>query len=152
ELYQSVAKGVHGRLESAVRRGPETLEGAALSPLMETTLFSFPDVDLAVAEVGAGPPIIFLHGYTCTHDLWHESMSSLSRDHRCVAYDLRGHGDSSSPGTGYGVQDHAEDLLRIMDALKIPSACLVGFAMGGGIALSAALNRPDRVNRLVLVS
>jgi 3-oxoadipate enol-lactonase len=69
-----------------------------------------------------------------------------------VAYDLRGHGGSSSPATGYGVQDHTGDLLRVMDALELPSAVLIGMSMGGGIALSAALSNPDRVARLVLAS
>src|SRR6185369_2580039 len=130
ELYQSVAKRVHGRLECPVR--PEFERRSGMSPVMNTTLFSFQDVDLAVAEAGSGPPVIFIHGYTNTHDLWHESMSSLSKEFRVVAYDIRGHGDSSSPATGYGIQDHTGDLLNIMDVLQIPAACLVGFAMGGG--------------------
>src|SRR5512140_3835702 len=119
---------------------------------MDTRLLSFEDVDLLVSEQGGGPAIIFIHGYTCDHDLWHEAMAHFSRDHRCVAYDLRGHGGSSSPATGYGVQDHTRDLLRIMDAMRIPAASVVGFSMGGGIALSAALNHADRIERLVLAS
>jgi 3-oxoadipate enol-lactonase len=123
-----------------------------MSTLMDTQLLSFEDVDLAVLDTGSGPPLVFIHGYTCTRDMWRESINGFSSSHRCVAYDIRGHGGSSTPATGYGVQDHTQDLIRVMDALNIPLACLVGFAMGGGIAFSAALNHPDRVSRLVLVS
>jgi pimeloyl-ACP methyl ester carboxylesterase len=123
-----------------------------MGAVMDTRLLSFEDVDLAVLEQGNGPPMVFIHGYTCTHDLWRESLAAFSGSHRCVAYDLRGHGRSSTPATGYGIQDHTADLVRVMDALNIPLACLVGFAMGGGIALSAALNHPGRVSRLVLAS
>jgi 3-oxoadipate enol-lactonase len=123
-----------------------------MNAVTETTLLSFEDVDLLVAERGQGAPLIFIHGYTNDHDLWHESMAAFSRDHRCVAYDVRGHGGSSSPSTGYGVQDHTDDLLRVMDSLKIAAASLIGLSMGGGIALSAVLAHPERVDRLVLAS
>ena len=119
---------------------------------MKTSLASFPDVDLAIAEDGEGPPLLFVHGYCCDQDLWHEQVTICSRSFRCVVYDLRGHGGSSSPPTGYGIQNHVEDLLRVMDTLSIRQAHLVGLSMGGGIALSAALNHPDRVESLVLVS
>src|SRR5262245_35070994 len=123
-----------------------------MSIIMETRLLSFEDVDIAVLDSGSGPPLVFIHGYTGTHDTWRESLNCFAGSHRCVAYDIRGQGGSSTPATGYGVQDHTRDLIRVMDALEIPSACLIVFDMGGGIALSAALNRPDRVGRLVLVS
>jgi pimeloyl-ACP methyl ester carboxylesterase len=115
-------------------------------------LLSFADVDIEVVEKGQGPTLIFLHGYTMDHELWHEQFTYFSSSYRCVAYDLRGHGGSSSPLTGYGIQDHTNDLMSVMDSLGIRSACLVGLSMGGGIALSAALNHPERVWRLVLAS
>jgi 3-oxoadipate enol-lactonase len=123
-----------------------------MNAVTETTLLSFEDVDLLVAMRGQGSPLIFIHGYTNDHDLWHESMAAFSREYRCVAYDVRGHGGSSSPMTGYGVHDHTDDLLRVMDSLEIPKASLIGLSMGGGIALSAALAHPERVDRLVLAS
>lgn len=119
---------------------------------MEISLLSFEDVDIEVALDGSGPPLVFIHGYACTHDLWRQQFTHFSSAWRCVAYDLRGHGGSSAPATGYGIQDHTRDVLRVMDSLQIPSACLIGMSMGGGIALSAALDHPGRVNRLVLAS
>lgn len=115
-------------------------------------LLSFTDVDLYVESAGSGDPVVFLHGYTTDHELWHEQVAVLSPAHRCVTYDLRGHGQSSSPDTGYSLADHVGDLLRVMDSLEIPVATLVGLSMGGGIAQSAALNHPGRVRRLVLAS
>jgi len=128
--------------------GPSPLECA----VVDGRLISFEDVDLFVTERGQGPPLVFLHAYTCDSDLWHEQFAHFGRSYRCAAYDLRGHGGSSAPGTGYGIQDHVGDLLRVMDALRIQAAGLIGLSMGGGIALAAALNHPDRVASLVLAS
>lgn len=119
---------------------------------MTSRTLTFPDVDLNVVESGDGPPLVFIHGYTCDLDLWHEQIAAGSESFRCVAYDLRGHGGTSSPPTGYGSQNHTDDLLRLMDALGIARAHLVGLSMGGGIALSVALNHPERVDRLVLAA
>lgn len=115
-------------------------------------ILSFTDVDLYVESAGNGDPVVFLHGYTIDHELWHEQVAVLSPTFRCVTYDLRGHGQSSSPDTGYSLADHVADLFRVMDSLDVPRATLVGLSMGGGIALSAALSHPERVRRLVLAS
>jgi pimeloyl-ACP methyl ester carboxylesterase len=121
-------------------------------PAKKTALLSFEEVDLFVAEAGSGPPLVWIHGYTLNHELWTEQVLNFSREFRCIAYDLRGHGGSSSPGTGYGIQDHTRDFLQILDALEVPSASVVGLSMGAGIALSAGLNHPERVDRLILAS
>ena len=118
----------------------------------DAELLSFPEVDLYVEQAGSGRAIVFIHDYTLDHELWHESVGNLSANFRCLTYDLRGHGKSSSPDTGYALSDHVDDLFRILDAMKVPAATLVGLSMGGGIALHAALSRPDRVERLILAA
>jgi len=65
-------------------------------------LLSFPEVDLYVEQAGSGPAIVFIHDYTLDHELWHESVVNLSSHSRCITYDLRGHGKSSSPDTAPG--------------------------------------------------
>ncbi len=115
-------------------------------------LLSFSEVDLYVEQAGSGRAIVFIHDYTLDHELWHESVTNLSSNFRCLTYDLRGHGKSSSPDSGYALSDHVSDLFMILDKLQIGSATVVGLSMGGGIALHAALTHPSRVERLVLAS
>jgi pimeloyl-ACP methyl ester carboxylesterase len=115
-------------------------------------IVSFEDVDLYVEEAGSGRPLVFIHDYTLDHELWHEQVTVCAPSFRCVTYDLRGHGASSSPDGGYALSDHLGDLWRTLDELGIDAAAIVGLSMGGGIALAAALARPERVRRLVLAS
>jgi len=115
-------------------------------------ILSFPEVDLYVEQAGSGPAIVFIHDYTLDHELWHESVVNLSSHSRCITYDLRGHGKSSSPDTGYALSDHVDDLFRILDSLSVEQATLVGLSMGAGVALHAALMTPARVHRLVLAA
>lgn len=115
-------------------------------------ILSFEDVDLYVEEAGNGRPLVFIHDYTLDHELWHEQVTVCSPAFRCVTYDLRGHGASSNPDSGYALSDHLGDLWRILDELGIGETALVGLSMGGGIALAAALAHPERVRKLVLAS
>jgi pimeloyl-ACP methyl ester carboxylesterase len=79
-----------------------------------------------------------------------KAMSVLSERFRVTAYDLRGHGYSDAPPTGYTSADHAHDLLALMDNLEIESARIVGHSFGAVIALHAAVLAPDKIESLVL--
>ena len=107
---------------------------------------------LHVQQAGAGPDIVLIHGVTGDLSIWFlsEAMKALGAAHRVTAYDLRGHGYSDAPPTGYTSADHAGDLAALMDALGIDRAHLVGHSFGGVIALHAAVLTPDRVASLVL--
>ena len=103
-------------------------------------------------QAGSGSDIILIHGVTGDLSIWFlcDAMRRLSETHRVTAYDLRGHGYSSAPATGYTSVDHAADLLELMDAIGAASASLVGHSFGGVIAAHAAVLAPDRVESLVL--
>lgn len=75
----------------------------------------------------------------------------IARRHRVLLYDLRGHGRSERPSTGYDVATMAADLIGLMDAFDDQPCALVGHSYGALIALRVALDRPDRVRRLALV-
>ncbi len=77
-------------------------------------------------------------------------MGTLARSFRVTAYDLRGHGYSEVPPSGYTSADQAGDTLAIMDALGIERAMLVGHSFGGVIAMHAAVLYPDRIEAVVL--
>src|SRR5215213_1206291 len=103
-------------------------------------------------QAGSGPDAVLIHGLTGDLSIWFlcRAMQALSQSRRVTAYDLRGHGYSDAPPTGYTSADHAADLFALLDELKIERATLVGHSFGGVIALHAAVLRPDRVDALVL--
>jgi len=100
----------------------------------------------------AGPDVVLIHGVTGDLSVWHlaGAAQELAIDHRVTAFDLRGHGYSDVPPTGYTSADHAGDALALMDALGIGRARLVGHSFGAVVALHAAAIAPDRVEALVL--
>lgn len=103
-------------------------------------------------QTGEGPDVVLIHGVTGDLSIWFLSraMQVLSAGRRVTAYDIRGHGYTDAPPSGYTSADHAGDLFALMDALGIRTASLVGHSFGGVIALHAAVLAPERVDALVL--
>ncbi len=112
-------------------------------------------VRLAVSEAGEGIPVVLLHGLTATHRYVVMGSRSLERDgHRVIAYDARGHGQSSpAPAPdGYRYDELACDLLAVMDSCGLERAVLAGASMGAHTLLRAALDAPERVAGVVVVT
>jgi len=109
---------------------------------------------LFVKDWGAGPPVVFLAAWGLPSDMWDYQMVPLSSDGlRCVAYDRRGHGRSSRPGTGYDFTTLAGDLAAVLDALDLRGVTLVGMSMAGGeIVRYLTRHGARRVAKIVLVS
>jgi pimeloyl-ACP methyl ester carboxylesterase len=107
---------------------------------------------VSVTDVGAGPPVVLLHGMGCGRRMWFHQIRALRDRFRVIAYDQRGHGETDAPtaATDYSAGHLARDLVGVLDALKIERAAIVGFSLGGGPALALAASRPERVSRLVL--
>lgn len=95
-------------------------------------------------------PIIFVHGLAASSAFWFRATEFLGDLAPMLTYDLRGHGRSSIPPTGYTVADHATDLIELLDFLHIEKATLVAHSFGGCIAMRAVLDQPDRFRHLVL--
>ncbi len=100
-------------------------------------------------ELVSRPPVLLIHGAGGTHLNWPAQIRRLS-GHRILALDLPGHGKSKSIGC-QSIQDYADEVLRLMKALKLPSAIMVGHSMGSAIALSLAIYHPKHVLGLGLV-
>ena len=82
---------------------------------------------------GAGPPVVFSHGWPLTADAWEAQMFFLaSHGYRCIAHDRRGHGRSSQPWNGNDMDTFADDLSELIESLQLTGVTLVGFSMGGG--------------------
>jgi len=101
---------------------------------------------------GVGFPLVCIHGHTLTADMWEQQLPALCRQRQVIIYDLRGHGRSAAPPTGYTYGDHADDLLGLVDALGLDQVDVCGFSQGGGIALQAAITHPQRIRSLILIS
>ena len=106
------------------------------------------DGELYIEVIGAGSPVVLIHGFGLDHRMWDHEAERLTPRHLVVRYDLRGFGKSSLPT---GPFSHASDLRAMLAHLGISGAHLVGLSLGGGIAIDFALLHPEIVRSLVLV-
>jgi pimeloyl-ACP methyl ester carboxylesterase len=97
-----------------------------------------------------GMPVVFIHGFPFSHKLWRPQLDALSRGRRLIAYDVRGHGKSAVGDGLFTIELFVDDLLALLDALKVERAVLCGLSMGGYIALRAAERAPQKLAGLIL--
>lgn len=109
---------------------------------------------LHVKDMGSGAPVVLIHGWPLTGDMWeYQTVTLLEAGYRVITYDRRGFGHSSHPASGYTYDQFADDLADIMDKLDLQGASLIGFSMGGGeIARYLSRHGAGRVARVALVS
>jgi aminoacrylate hydrolase len=111
---------------------------------------SIGDADLYYEEAGQGPPLLLVTGLGGLGSLWAAQVQEFSRAFRVVTYDHRGAGRSTHSRITYSVDHMAQDCLRLMDALGMDSAHLVGHSTGGAIGQTIAQDQPGRLRSLVL--
>ncbi len=107
---------------------------------------------LNVIDIGGGEPVLFIHGLGGSWPNWLEQLPVVSQGRRAIAFDLPGFGGSPMPAGPISIEGYTRVVADLMDALQIPSAAIVGNSMGGEITAELAINDPDRVQRMVLVS
>ncbi|MFC4321670.1 2-succinyl-6-hydroxy-2,4-cyclohexadiene-1-carboxylate synthase [Litchfieldia salsa] len=107
-----------------------------------------------VRVVGEGEPLIFLHGFTGSIENWDVILPYLKGHYQLIFIDLIGHGGSDSPSEiiRYQFLNIRDDVITILDQLKIQDASLIGYSMGGRLALSLIVEYPKRFSKLVLES
>lgn len=101
--------------------------------------------------MGDGPPLVLLHGLGATKLSWLPLLPPLAERYRVLAVDLPGHGESTKPRGDYSPRSFARAVRRLLDAMGIERATLVGNSMGGRAALEVAVRSPERVDALVLM-
>jgi pimeloyl-ACP methyl ester carboxylesterase len=111
------------------------------------------DVTIYYEDEGSGDPVLLIHGHTMDRRIWDPVMPGLQRANlRVIRPDLRGHGRSTRPDFGYHVSCHAADMAAVLDDAGIDIAAVVGYSIGGGVALEMAVTMSDRLSGLVLMS
>lgn len=103
-------------------------------------------VTLNYQTVGEGPDVVLIHGLAANHAFWRlDVLLSLTKKYRVTVFDLRGHGYSGMPPTGYTSADMAEDMHQLFGHLHITGAHIIGHSLGGVVALHYAVLHPERV-------
>ncbi len=100
---------------------------------------------------GRGQPVIFLHGWLGSWGYWLKTMEALKGQYRCYALDFWGFGESGKRRNSYQLGDFVGLVEQFMDRLGIETAPIVGHSMGGTVAISLALTKPNRVQRVIVV-
>jgi len=106
---------------------------------------------LHVRVGGSGPPVVLLHGYGDTGDMWTPLAADLAKHHTVIVPDLRGMGLSARATSGFEKANEAKDIAGVMDALQVERADVVAHDIGNMVAYALAARFPDRVTRLVLM-
>lgn len=94
--------------------------------------------------------IILIHGFPLSHEMWRSQIEVLGTKYRVIAYDIRGHGKSEIGDGQYTIELFVDDLIELLNQLKIEKAILCGLSMGGYIALRTVEKNPERVKALIL--
>jgi pimeloyl-ACP methyl ester carboxylesterase len=110
------------------------------------------DHRMAYLDVGRGKPVILIHGFGGSMWHWEYQYLPLAQTHRVLIPDLIGSGLSDKPEATYSPEQLVKFFLEFMNSLEIEQAILIGNSMGAGLAMAMALDYPDRVERLVLIS
>ena len=133
------------------------LGAAALSPLPPTpapipsTRSGHADangISIYYAVYGEGSPVILLHGGLANADYWGHQIPALAPHHTVIVMDSRGHGRSTRDSRPYSYDLMADDVVALMDVLKVPKADVVGWSDGGTIGLNMAVRYPNRVGKI----
>jgi pimeloyl-ACP methyl ester carboxylesterase len=106
---------------------------------------------VALAGPRDGPPLVLVHGWPQNWWVWRAVIPALAGSFRVIAPDLRGHGWTEAPSSGYDKEQLASDLLATLDALGVERASWIGHDWGGWTGLLAALRAPERFDRVLAV-
>ena len=107
-------------------------------------------IDVRYTVTGSGPWVTLSHSLACRLEMWDEEVKNLSRYFTVLAYDVRGHGETSAPAIPYTLDMIADDVKGLFDHLKIERSHWLGLSMGGVFGLAAALRYPGIFETIVL--
>jgi pimeloyl-ACP methyl ester carboxylesterase len=102
---------------------------------------------------GSGEPVVLLHGafMTITNN-WSDWIGELAKTRKVIAVEMQGHGRTGDIDRAISSENLADDVAALLDHLKIPKGDLIGYSMGGGVAMQCAIRHPDKVRKVVVIS
>lgn len=109
-------------------------------------------IDINYQLEGEGKTIVFVHGLSDNLQYWNILTNELKNDYQTLSFDLRGHGKSGLDDEDASIDLYQEDLYQLLKALDIDNAVFVGLSLGGNIILDFAINHPEMVNGLIIMS
>jgi len=102
---------------------------------------------------GSGEPVVMLHGaFMSISGDWNEFVGELSKTRKVIAIEMQGHGRTADIKRDLSYENLADDVARLLDYLKIPSADIIGYSLGGGVAMQCAIRHPEKVRKVVSIS
>jgi pimeloyl-ACP methyl ester carboxylesterase len=104
---------------------------------------------------GQGEPVVLLHGAfmaISNNFHWAEWIGELSKTRKVIAIEMQGHGRTADTGRDFTYDNLADDVAALLDYLKIPSADILGYSLGGGVALNCAIRHPNKVRKVISIS
>jgi pimeloyl-ACP methyl ester carboxylesterase len=102
---------------------------------------------------GSGEPLVLLHGaFMAITDEWVDWANELAKTHKVIAVEMQGHGRTADIDRDMSYDNLSDDVAALLDYLKIPSADIVGYSLGGGVALDTAIRHPEKVRKVVSIS
>src|SRR5919109_2965033 len=107
-------------------------------------------INIHYVQTGQGPDLVLIHGVASNLGQWQLSILPALEGWRVTMYDLRGHGYSDMPASGYTPDHMVGDFSGLMDYLTIERAVILGHSYGGVVALYYAVLRPERVDKLII--
>ncbi|OKL41727.1 alpha/beta fold hydrolase [Pontibacter flavimaris] len=165
KLYVALLLGgllsLNAQCQSPASRSGTAAAATTADPVFEGLKYKYPvrkvtlpdGQIIAYVDQGKGPQtIILIHGLGSYLPAWNKNIPELSQHYRIIALDLPGYGKSSKENAQVGMKAYADAVLALMDELKIEKAVLAGHSMGGQVAITAALQAPERVQQLILAA
>ena len=101
---------------------------------------------------GDGPPVLFIHGLGSSTRDWERQTPVFSDSHRVITVDLRGHGRSDKPTNPYSIEMFSNDVAGLLTQLDLAPVAVVGISLGGMVAFQLAADRPELIDKLVVVN
>ena len=101
---------------------------------------------------GSGEPVVMLHGAFMSITAWNDWVNELSKTRKVIAVEMQGHGRTADIARDMTFDNLSDDVAALLDHLKIPKADVIGYSMGGGVAMKCAIRHPEKVRKVVSIS
>src|SRR2546429_6509506 len=109
-------------------------------------------IELGYQILGTGSPLVLLHGGFGSVEMFGPNVELLANGRRVIGVDLQSHGRSPTADRPMRFETMADDIAALINELELERAAIMGFSLGGGVALRTAIQHPELVERLILVS